>query len=113
DLARSVKSFRKFEHPNVMKIYDFITGNEGEVLVIEYIDGPDMKWYMENRPYNLQERLAVCAQICNGLQYLHDHGTLHHDMKPANVMFTRKGVIKVTDYSLCRSKFMGLFDSGL
>lgn len=113
DLARSVKNFRKFDHPNVMKIYNFISGDEGEVLVMEYIDGPDMKWYMENRPYNLQERLAVCAQVCNGMQYLHDKGTLHHDMKPANVMFTRKGVVKVADYSLMRSKFLGIFDSGL
>jgi serine/threonine protein kinase len=113
DLGRSVKTFRKFNHVNVMKIYDFISGDEGEVLVMEYIDGPDMKWYMENRPFHLQERLAVCAQICNGMQYLHDSGTLHHDMKPANVMFTRKGVVKISDYSLYRARLLGLFDSGL
>ncbi len=113
DLARSVKTFKKFQHENVVRIFDFITGEEGEVLVMEYVDGPDMRWYMQNRPFNLQERLGVVAQVCNGLQYIHEKGVLHHDMKPANVLFTRKGQVKLSDFSLCRDKLFGIFDSGV
>lgn len=114
DFARSVTKFTKFEHVNVVRIFDFIAEEEGNCLILEYVDGPDMRWYIENRPWDLQERLIVVAQICNGLQYLHDRGFTHHDLKPANVLFTRKGVAKLTDFSLCGSStWLALFDAGV
>jgi serine/threonine-protein kinase len=100
DFAHSVTHFRKFNHPNVVRILEYISGEEGDCLVEEYVDGPDLKWYIENRPWNLQERLVIAAQICNGLQYIHEQGFTHHDLKPANILFTRKGLVKITDYSL-------------
>ncbi len=112
DFTRSVKKFRKFDHINVTKVMEFITGDEGNCLVLEYVDGPDLKWYIENRPWNLQERLVIIAQICNGLQYIHEKGFTHHDLKPSNILFTRKGVAKLTDYSLSGSHLLSLFDPG-
>lgn len=114
DFAKSVAKFSKFNHVNVVRMMEFITGEEGECLVMDYIDGPDMRWYVKNRPWNLQERLVIAAQICNGLGYLHEHGVIHHDMKPANVLFTRKGIVKLTDYSLCGTSYLlALFDAGV
>lgn len=113
DLAKSVTRFQAFNHHNVVRIREFIAGEEGNCLVEEYIDGPDLKWYLENRRWNLQERMVIVAQICNGLQYLHDQGFLHHDLKPANILFTRKGVAKLTDYSLSRDKLFNFLDTGL
>jgi eukaryotic-like serine/threonine-protein kinase len=113
DLAKSVATFKKFDHLNVVRIFEFIDGEEGPCIVQEYIDGPDLRWYTENRPWNLQERMVVVAQICNGLQYLHDQGFTHHDLKPANILFTRQGTAKLTDYSLSRGKLFSLLDSGL
>ncbi|HUW62264.1 MAG TPA: serine/threonine-protein kinase [Candidatus Bathyarchaeia archaeon] len=111
DFARSVNKFKKFKHANVAHIREFIQGEEGECLVLEYVDGPDLKWYIENRSWNLQERLVIAAQICNGLQYIHDMGFTHHDLKPSNILFTRKGVVKLVDYSLCgNSSWLTLFD---
>lgn len=106
DLAKSVKRFKKYKHQNVVEIYDFIEGPEGNCMVMEYVDGPDLKWYLANRPWNLQERLIIAAQICNGLQYLHDQDCIHHDFKPSNVLFTRKGVAKVADFSLYGGGFL-------
>lgn len=114
DLARTAIKFKKLNHINVVQIHEFIRGDEGEALVLEYVDGPDLKWYLANRPFNLAERLVIVAQICNGLGYLHDAGLMHHDLKPANVLFTRKGQVKLCDFSLCGSSYLrGLFDSGL
>jgi serine/threonine-protein kinase len=113
DLAKSVKNFKKFDHHNVTRVLDFIDGKEGHVIVQEYIDGPDLKWYIENRPWSLQERLVLCAQICNGLQYIHERGYTHHDLKPSNILFTRQGVAKLCDFSLHPGGLLGLFDSGL
>lgn len=113
EYARSVGRFKKFVHPNVTRIFDFISGDEGECLVQEYVDGPDLKWYIANRTWNLQERLVIAAQICNGLQYIHENDVTHHDLKPANILFTRKGQVKITDYSLSQQRMLAFLNSGL
>jgi eukaryotic-like serine/threonine-protein kinase len=113
DFAKSVERFKQWLHPNVVRVIEFIDGEEGLCMTMEYVDGPDLRWYIEQRPWNLQERLVIIAQICNGLQYIHDQGFSHHDLKPANILFTRKGIAKLSDYSLCREKFFSFFDSGL
>lgn len=114
DLAKTVKKFRKFNHDNVVGIREFLSGEEGECVVMEYIDGPDLKWYLANRPWDLRERLVIVAQICNGLAYIHDKGFMHHDLKPANILFTRRGQAKLCDFSLCGTSYLlSLFDSGV
>jgi len=114
DFARSVAKFEKFSHQNVARIYELIQGDEGDCLVLEYVDGPDLKWYLENRPWHLQERLVITAQICNGLQYLHERGFTHHDLKPSNILFTRKGIAKLVDFSLCGNSYLlSIFDASL
>lgn len=111
DLVRSVQKFKKFKHINVVQIYDFYDGPEGRCMSMEYVDGPSLKWYILNRPWNLQERLNICMQICTGMQYLHEKGCIHHDFKPANVLFTRTGIVKIADFSLYGSSFLlELFD---
>jgi len=113
DFAKSVIQFRKFNHPNVVRVLEYITGDEGDCLIEEYVDGPDLKWYITNRPWILPERLVIAAQICNGLQYIHEQGFTHHDLKPANILFTRKGLVKITDYSMARQNVMALFSGAL
>ena len=106
DLKISIKKFQKFKHNNVVRIRGFAEGDEGFCMFMEYVDGPNLKWYLLNRPWNLQERLTIVAQICNGLQYLHDQGCIHHDFKPSNVLFTRRGLVKLADFSLYGSSFL-------
>lgn len=114
ELAKTAKKFKEFEHANVVRIFDFLTGKEGLCLVLEYVDGPDLKWYVANRPWNLQERLVVAAQICNGLAFIHEKGFMHHDLKPANVLFTRRGQVKLCDFSLAGGGgIFSFFDGGL
>lgn len=109
DLKGTVKKFKKYKHENVVQIFDFLDkdpANDGYCMVMEYVDGPNLNWYLKNRPFKLSERIQVAAQICQGLQYLHDQGCIHHDFKPANVLFTRRGVVKVADFSLYGSSFL-------
>jgi len=106
DLAKSITKYKRFKHNNVVQIFDFIDGPEGRCLVMEYVDGPSLKWYLLNRPYKLNERINICLQICQGMQYLHDKGCIHHDFKPANVLFTRTGIVKIVDFSLYGSTFL-------
>jgi len=113
DLQKSAKKFKKLSHPNLVKIHELISGDEGEVLVQEFVDGPDLQWYLSKRPWNLHEMLVIIVQICNGLGYLHDQGLMHHDLKPGNVLFTRKGQAKLCDFSLGGTGLLTeLFDAG-
>ncbi len=106
DLIKSVKKFKKYKHTNLVQIFEFIDGDDGRCMVMEYVDGPSLKWYIMNRPWDLRERLGVVAQICTGLQYLHDNGCVHHDFKPSNVLFTRRGMAKIADFSLYGSSLL-------
>jgi len=106
DLQKSITKFKKYKHVNLVQIFDFIDDTEGRCLIMEYIDGPSLKWYLLNRPYKLGERLNICLQICTGMQYLHDKGCIHHDFKPGNVLFTRTGIVKIVDFSLYGSTFL-------
>ncbi len=106
DLAKSVIKFKRFKHTNVVQILDFIDDVEGRCMIMEYVDGPSLKWYLLNRPYKLTERINICLQICTGMQYLHDKGCVHHDFKPGNVLFTRTGIVKIVDFSLYGSTFL-------
>jgi serine/threonine-protein kinase len=113
DLKRTAKKFKKLNHPNVVRILDFVSGEEGQILVQEFVDGPDLQWYVENRPYNADEMMVIAVQIVNGLGYLHDQGLMHHDLKPANVLFTRKGQAKLCDFSLGGTgRLLNLLDRG-
>lgn len=112
-IAKMARKAAKLSHPNVVQLKEFLRGKEGNVLVMEYVDGPDLKWYMENRPFNLEARLVIVAQICNGLGYLHENGMVHHDLKPANVLFTRRGQVKLADFSLFGGgSLRGFFEPG-
>jgi eukaryotic-like serine/threonine-protein kinase len=113
DFSKSVSKFKKWDHPNVVKVLEFIAGEEGNCLVQEFVDGPDLKWYITERPWNLPERMVICAQICNGLQYIHEQGFTHNDFKPSNVLFTRKGQVKLSDYSLARQGLIPIFGTGI
>lgn len=113
DLKKSVKKLKTLKHDNVVQIFDFFDTDpaDGNCMIMEYVDGPNLGWYLKNRPWNLQERLVVASQLCNGLQYLHDNGVVHYDFKPANVIFTRRGRAKIADYSLYGGSFLlELFD---
>lgn len=113
DLQKSAKKFIKLSHANVVQISEFISGDEGEVLVQEFVDGPDLQRYLTERPWNLNEMLVITVQICNGLGYLHDKGLIHHDLKPGNVLFTRKGQAKLCDFSLAGTgRLLELIESG-
>lgn len=112
-IAKMAKKASKLQHSNVVQIKEFLRGKEGNCLVMEYVDGPDLKWYMENRPFDLDGRLVIVAQLCNGLAYLHENGMVHHDLKPANILFTRRGQVKLADYSLFGGGTLtGFFDGG-
>ncbi|MBC7229958.1 MAG: Stk1 family PASTA domain-containing Ser/Thr kinase [Actinobacteria bacterium] len=90
-------------HPNIVNIYDW--GGEGELyyIVMEYVEGRDLKEILRTEGRLLPERAAeVAAEISAALQFAHRHNLVHRDIKPHNVFITNLGQVKVMDFGIAR-----------
>jgi len=100
---REVKAVARLSHPNVVTAYDADEVAGLHFLVMEYVEGKDLRSLVEERG-PLQARWAVecLLQAARGLQYAHDQGIVHRDIKPANLILDRAGTVKVLDLGLAR-----------
>ncbi|MCL2498778.1 MAG: Stk1 family PASTA domain-containing Ser/Thr kinase [Defluviitaleaceae bacterium] len=90
-------------HPNIVQIYD--NGQDGDIcyIVLEYIDGTNLKTLINRKaPFNNDTTLAVAIQIAEGLSEAHSYGIVHRDVKPQNILVTPNSTVKVTDFGIAR-----------
>ena len=106
-----VKRFRieaqaaaSLSHPNIVSIFD--VGHEENVhfIVMEYIDGITLKEYVaEKGALNWKEATGIAIQICSAIEQAHKNHIIHRDIKPHNILLTREGIAKVTDFGIARA----------
>src|SRR5712691_2670444 len=92
----------KLSHPNIGVIYDFDTQEGVDFLVMEYIAGATLAERLTAGALPEKEVLAVGAQIVAALEEAHEHGVVHRDVKPGNILVTPKGQAKVLDFGLAK-----------
>ncbi|PWA95061.1 Protein kinase, ATP binding site-containing protein [Artemisia annua] len=99
---REVKSLRKMNHPNIVKLNEVIRENDILYFVFEYMDCC-LYDLMKDRvkPFSEAEIRNWCFNVFQGLVYMHQHGYFHRDLKPENFLVS-KGVIKIADFGLAR-----------
>ncbi|MCS6848585.1 MAG: protein kinase [Anaerolineae bacterium] len=99
-------------HPNIVTIYDVgrdvVSGRERHYIVMELVEGQDLKqalrWRAANgHPFTIEEAVDIARQVCEGVGYAHRRGLVHCDLKPQNVMLTTDGRAKVTDFGIARA----------
>ena len=98
------KAAAKLNHPNIVSAYD--VGEDGNIhyIVMEYIDGYTLKELIKKKaPFSNEEALGVAIQIATGLEAAHSCGIIHRDIKPQNILVTKEGSIKVTDFGIART----------
>ncbi len=91
-------------NPNIVNIYD--VGEDGNVyyIIMELIDGITLKKYIDRRKrLGVREAIEVAMQVAYGLEAAHSEHIIHRDIKPQNIMITREGKIKVTDFGIARA----------
>ncbi len=92
----------KLNHPNIGTVYDFDTQNDIDFLVMEYIPGETLGQRIAKGSLPEKEWIAISLQIAAALEEAHEHGIVHQDLKPGNIMVTPKGQAKVLDFGLAR-----------
>lgn len=87
------------EHPNVCRVYDFLSTDEYDFIVMEYVGGETL-FKAKRRGLKLEESLRVLWQVARGLAAAHERGVVHRDLKSDNVLLTPFGIAKITDFGI-------------
>jgi tRNA A-37 threonylcarbamoyl transferase component Bud32 len=88
------------QHPNVVAAYDFLIRDEFAFVVMEFIEGENLRALIKRQPLNEAECRAVAFAILRALDAAHTAGFLHRDIKPANVLLSHTGAIKLGDFGV-------------
>ncbi|MFZ5649432.1 MAG: Stk1 family PASTA domain-containing Ser/Thr kinase [Bacillota bacterium] len=100
---REAQAVASLSHPNIVSIYD--VGREGDMhyLVMEYVDGEDLRSIIKREGRLDPERaVRIARQICDALDHAHENNIVHRDVKPHNILLTRSGRAKLTDFGIAR-----------
>lgn len=90
-------------HRNIVTIYDSGEHDGQPWFAMEFLGGRTLRKAIEETPaLELWEKVSILLQVAEGLQYAHDRGVVHRDVKPANVMLLESGVVKVLDFGIAR-----------
>lgn len=101
---QEARSAANLAHPNVVTIHDFGLDDDRYYMVMEHVDGTDLKTRIRREDgLNLQESLDIMDQVCSAVGYAHRAGVVHCDIKPQNILVTADGRAKVTDFGIARA----------
>jgi beta-lactam-binding protein with PASTA domain/predicted Ser/Thr protein kinase len=101
---REAQAAASLSHPNVVNIYDVGQDQDAHYIVMEYVDGKTLKQVIEERaPLPVAESVAIARQIADALAHAHERNIIHRDVKPHNILISRSGRVKVTDFGIARA----------
>jgi serine/threonine-protein kinase len=98
------RSVAQLQHPNIVTVIDRGEEDGRQYIVFEFIDGENLKELVVRKGrLGLRDALEIAREIAHGLAFAHDHGLVHRDVKPQNVLLNGDGRAKVTDFGIARS----------
>ena len=99
---REARLLSQLDHPNVCRVYDYIEEDDGDWLVLEFVEGTSLRDALQ-KGLDRSSKLAIAEQIARALVAAHTADVVHRDLKPHNVMVTSEGQAKVMDFGLART----------
>src|SRR5437867_2647698 len=100
--AREGRVLARLNHPNIVAIYDFGQANGFFYLLMEFVDGVNLRQALKTERFTPAQALAIVPKICEALQFAHDEGILHRDIKPENILLDSKGRVKIADFGIAK-----------
>lgn len=101
---REARAAASLSHPNIVTVHDIGQDRGRYYIVMEYVDGQNLKDLIRKEaPFPIERALDLAVQICAGVGYAHRAGIVHCDVKPQNVLVTPDGRAKVTDFGIARA----------
>ncbi len=100
--SREARAMARLNHPSIVTVHEFGRRGDYYFFLMEFVDGASLRQRLEAGPVTPREALAVIPQICDALQYAHDQGVVHRDIKPDNILLDRRGRVKIADFGLAK-----------
>jgi serine/threonine-protein kinase len=111
EMNKLIKQFEReaeiamnLEHSNIVKVYNFGKFDHHYAMIMEYIDGKNLKEYLyEREKWSLDKILRICYEVGKGLEYIHKNNIVHKDVKPDNILISYDfKIIKLTDFGIAK-----------
>jgi TM2 domain-containing membrane protein YozV/predicted Ser/Thr protein kinase len=99
---REARALARLVHPNIVAVHDFGQAGELHYLVMEFVEGANLREVERAGQLAPEQALAIVPQICEALQFAHNEGIVHRDIKPENVLMDKKGRVKITDFGIAK-----------
>lgn len=98
---REARAMAELNHPNIVAIRDIGEEDGQQFLAMEYVDGADLKKYIQDHaPLSIAEVIRIMKEVLSAMTLAHQKGIIHRDLKPQNVLLTKDGTAKVTDFGI-------------
>jgi serine/threonine-protein kinase len=101
--AREAQVVARLNHPHIVQVYDFAEDGDIAYLVMEFIEGRELKQAFDaGERFGIKEAVRVMCELLDALQFAHNAGIIHRDVKPANIMLDSQARTKLTDFGVAR-----------
>ncbi len=101
---QEARNVANLSHPNIVTVHDVGQDGNTHYIVMEYVDGDDLKRLIRaEAPFSIDRALSIAIRICAGVGYAHRAGLIHADVKPQNVLVMENDNIKVTDFGIAQA----------
>lgn len=106
---QEARSAGALQHPNIVTIYELGHEKNTPFIAMEFLEGESLDRIIEQKPVvPLSVKLGYLVRVIDALAYAHQHNVVHRDVKPANIMVTKEGVVKVVDFGIARLTDMSM-----
>ena len=100
---QEAKAAGRLSHPNIVTVFDVGRSDDIAYIAMEFLQGRELRDILnDGQRLSVQQVVDIVAQVAQGLAYAHEHGIVHRDVKPSNVMIVRDGHVKITDFGIAR-----------
>jgi serine/threonine protein kinase len=99
---RESQALARLNHPNIVRVFDFGEADGLYYLLMEFVDGFSLRQLLQARKISPDVALAIVPKICAALEFAHEQGVVHGDIRPENVLLDNRGRVMIADFGIAR-----------